>query len=244
MKAWAVALLLVSLGLPGALPARADKDTGHDLLESGRQAYAAGRFAEAGTLLAAAAAARPDAAEAGLYLDAATAWRLAGDPGQATLWLLRAWRADPADAGVRKAMDAVGLPPPDVRLVLSGRLPPAAVWWTALAANALFWLGLAGLGLTGRPVARRVVVPAACLLVWLWIEAGWTSLGPFVAPRAVVLIETAARSAPEAEAEPLFVLQPGTLVDLGPRRGGYRLADAGQDRLGWIGHESLAPVTP
>ena len=244
MKAWTAALLLASVGLLAALPARAGKDTDHDPAESGRQAYAAGRFAEAGTLFAAAAAARPDAADAGLCLDAATAWRLAGDPGRATLWLLRAWRADPADAGVRKAMDAAGLPPPDVRLALSGRLPPATVWWTALTANALFWLGLAGLGLTGRPAARRVVVPAACLLVWLWIEAGWTSLGPFLAPRAVVLVETSVRSAPEAEAEPLFVLPPGTLIGLGPQRGGYRLADAGQDRLGWIGHESLAPATP
>jgi len=240
MKIW----LFLVLVLLAAMPASGRADRAGALLETGRQAYAAGRFAEAAGALAAAAETGLDTAQAGLCLDVATAWRLAGDPGRAALWLYRAHRADPADGRVARGLAAAGLAAPDEPLLLYGRLSPRLLWWTALAANALFWLGLAGFRLAGRPIPRPLAAVAAVLLVWLWAEAAWTALGPALVPKAVVLAETPARSAPEAAAEELFVLPPGMLVSPGPKRGGYRRVDAGNDRLGWIANDSLAPVGP
>jgi len=77
--------------------------------------------------------------------------------------------------------------------------------------------------------------------VWLAVEAGWLTLTPILAPRAVVAVETTARCAPEVLGEALFVLPPGTIVRLGPARDGFVQIDAGNDRLGWVDRDNLVP---
>jgi hypothetical protein len=232
-----LALVLV-LVATGTAPAT----VGQPLLDMGREAYATGRFAEAANSFE--GVANQEAGSAALYLDTATAWRLAGDPGRAALWLCRAGRAAPGDAAVQKALAAAGLPRPAPGLVLGNRLSPRAIWSAALAANAVFWLSLALARLLGRRIPRGLTAMAGAVVLWLWCEAGWLALTPALAPRGVTLVQTPARCAPEDAAESLFTLPPGVPVGLGPVRQGYQRVDAGADRLGWVSRDAVAPVVP
>ncbi|MYL81595.1 hypothetical protein GTA51_00390 [Desulfovibrio aerotolerans] len=213
--------------------------TGGAALAGVREAYAAGQFTEAAKGLEAALANAGKKADVEACLDAATVWRLAGDPGRAALWLYRAERADPGNPQVAKALAAAGLPPFAPGLFLGSRLPGGVVATAALLAAAS--LGLAAL--LGRRVALHLPRSVWCLAwaatLWLAVEAGWLTLTPVLAPRAVVTVETTARCAPELAAEALFVLPPGTIVRLGPARDGFVQIDAGNDKLGWVDRDNL-----
>lgn len=214
------------------------------LADLGRQAYAAGRYAEAAKAFAAAYG--HGAASVAVGLDTATAFRLAGDPGRAALWLYRAARLGPRDPDVRKALAAAGLRPPSSGLLLGTLMGPRTLWLLVLGANALFWLTLAiaRVSTRSRRLPRVFLFVAATFVVWLWCEAGWLELAPALAPRGVILADTPARCAPEPAAEPLFSLPPGEIVRLGPDRQGYRRVDAGGDRLGWIPNEAVTALAP
>ena len=225
---------------PAALaPLLPTLDTGGPALASVREAYAAGQFTEAAKALEATLPTEGKKAGVDACLDAATVWRLAGDPGRAALWLYRAERADPGNARVAKALAAAGLPPFAPGLLLGSRLPGNIVAAAALLAAAS--LGLAAL--LARWVALRLPPSVWCLAwaatLWLAVEAGWLTLTPILVPRAVVTVETTARCAPEQAAETLFVLPPGTIVRLGPARDGFVQIDAGNDRLGWVDRDNL-----
>lgn len=234
LAAVACLLLLVLAAAPGDRASAAD--------ETARRAYAQGRFAEAARAFEETAGGGIPGLDA--CLDTATAWRLAGDPGRAALWLHRAHVAAPGDAAVGKALAAAGLVAPDTGLFLGNRMTPRGLWLAALAANAVFWLGLGLARLVGRRIPRAVTAAAALLAFWLWVEVGWRELTPVLAPRGVVLGETAVRCGPEQDDEPLFTLAPGTLVAIGSGRPGARRVDAGGDRIGWVSPDAIAPVVP
>jgi len=220
--------------LPAALaPPLATLEGGDPALAGAREAYAAGRFAEAAEGLDAALAGHWRHAGTQACLDAATAWRLAGAPGRTALWLYRAELSDPGDARVLRALAAAGLPRFAPGLRLGNRLPPGVVQAAALLAAA----GLVLAALIGRRFAlrlpRSVWLLAGTAALWLALEAGWLALAPILAPRAVATAETTVRCAPEAGAETLFVLPPGTMVRLGRQRDGFVRIDAGYDALGW-----------
>ncbi|MFP5257847.1 MAG: hypothetical protein ACLGQH_02370, partial [Acidobacteriota bacterium] len=91
---------------------------------------------------------------------------------------------------------------------------------------------------------RGVWLLAGACALWLAAEAGWLTLAPQLAPRAVVTAETPARSAPEAAAEALFDLKPGSLVRFGPVRDGFVRVDAGHDALGWAVRDAITAPLP
>lgn len=236
-----IATFLFLLGLTAAAQGQPAADA-RALLDTGRQAYAAGRYAEAGKDFEAAAG--HGVLSIALCLDAATAWRLAGEPGRAALWLYRAARQQPGDATVQNALAAAGLRPPRTGLFLGNVLAPRLLWYVVLGANALFWLSLGLARILGRRLPRAGLLVAATIVVGLWCEVGWLELTPILVPEGVVLADTPARSAPEPTAEPLFSLPPGEIVGLGLTRQGYRRVDAGGDRLGWISSETVTALVP
>ncbi|MHC1790105.1 BatD family protein [Solidesulfovibrio sp.] len=213
-------------------------------LAAARAAYAAGQFAAAAQAFETALAAAPGRAGPAVCLDVAASWRLAGDPGRAALWLYRAELADPGDARVVRALAAAGLLRLEPGLWLGNRLPPGLVIATALAGLAA--LALLAVLFRNRPARLpwSVWLLAAVTAGWLAAEAGWLVLGPRLAPRAVVTARAAARCAPEAAAETLFALRPGTLVRLGPTRDGFVRVDAGNDALGWVARDSFVTRLP
>ncbi|EHJ47672.1 hypothetical protein DFW101_1664 [Solidesulfovibrio carbinoliphilus subsp. oakridgensis] len=242
-RVWLVAVAVAWLwaGLAGAVWAAGSGET---LLAAGRQAYAAGRYAEAATAFAEAAAADPGRADAALCLDAAMAWRLAGQTGRAAYWLYRGQRVAPADPEVKKALAAAGLTPLPAGLPLGARVAPRLLWLAALAANAVFWLSLACSRLLARPLPRPAVALGAALVFWLWCEAAWPPVAARLAPHGVVLAEVPARSAPEPGAEALFPLPAGTLVGLGPHRGGFVRVMTASGRAGWAARDRIATLLP
>jgi len=242
------ALFWLALGLWAALfAATARAGDGRRQVAVARQAYAAGEYAGAQQAFAAAVQADPALATVGLCLDAATAARLAGEPGRAAVWLYRATLRAPQDAQVRKAMAAAGL---DAGTLFTGAWTPlgwlaARQWWAvALVANAVFWLALAGARLAARPVPRRVALGAGALVLCCWLGAGWVALAPRAWPRGVVLGETPAQSAPEAGAEAVGRFAPGTLARLGPERGGHTLAVAVGGLAGWVSRDAVVTLVP
>lgn len=242
------ALFWLALGLWAALfAATARAGDGRRQVAAARQAYAAGEYAGAQQAFAAAIQAEPALLTAGLCLDAATAARLAGEPGRAAVWLYRATLRAPQDAQVRKALAAAGL---DAGALFAGAWTPlgwltARQWWAvALAANAVFWLALAGARLAARPVPRRAALGAGALVFCCWFGAGWVALVPRVWPQGVVLGETPALSAPEAGAEAVERYAPGTLARLGPVRDGQALAVAAGGLAGWVPRDAIVTLVP
>ncbi|KHK00862.1 BatD family protein [Desulfovibrio sp. TomC] len=206
--------------------------------------YASGRFAEAATGFEASLKAGCDGAALAVCLDAATSWRLAGEPGRAALWLYRAGLAQPGDGTIVKAQTAAGLPPLSPGLLLGNRLPRRTMLAAGgMAAGLLVLLLLAAW--RWRPLLPRGAwLMAGILAGWLALEAGWLALAPALAPRGVATTEVAALSAPEAGAETLFTLPPGALVRLGPRRNGFVRVDAGNDALGWVVRDTAVTRLP
>lgn len=208
---------------------------GEDLgsrLDTGRKAYAAGRFVAAAASLD--AAYRDGARNATVCLAAARAWDQAGNKGRAVLWLVRAHGLAPDNREAGKALDAVGARLPGPTLLLGSRLSPRGLVWLALAGNGLFWLGLALVRRVRRSLASRFVLVAGVLAGWLWLEAAVALLGPQRWPVGVVLGDTPVLCAPEAGAEVLFRLPAGQVVTLGPTRDGFRRITVPPDRLGWL----------
>lgn len=243
-----VALFWLALGLWAAFfAATARAGDGRQLVAAARQAYAAGDYAGATQGFAAAARANPGLATAGLCLDAATAARLAGEPGRAAAWLYRAALDAPRDGVVRKALAAAGL---DAGALFAGAWTPlgwltARQWWAAaLVANAVFWLALAGARLASRRVARRAALGAGALVLCCWLGAGWSALAPRDWPRGVVLGETPAQSAPEAGAEAVGRIAPGSLARLGPGRGGQVLVAVAGGLAGWVPRDVIVTLVP
>uniref|UniRef100_I2Q5R0 SH3 domain-containing protein n=1 Tax=Desulfovibrio sp. U5L TaxID=596152 RepID=I2Q5R0_9BACT len=245
-RAWLVALAVAWLwaGVVGAAWAAGAAGPGETLLAAGRQAYAAGRYAEAATAFAEAAAAEPGRADAALCLDAAMAWRLAGQTGRAAYWLYRGQAVAPADPEVKKALAAAGLTPLSAGLPLGALVAPRLLWLAALAANAVFWLSQACSRLLARPLPRPAVALGAALVLWLWCEAAWPAVASRLAPRGVVLAEVPAQSAPEAGAEALFSLPAGALVELGPHRGGFVRVMTASGGTGWAVRDRIAILLP
>lgn len=245
-RTWLIVAAVVWLWAGGAGPvwAAGPAGSGETLLDAGRQAYAAGRYAEAATAFAEAAAADPGLADADLCLDAAMAWRLAGEAGQAAYWLYRAEGVAPADPAVKKAQAAAGLPPLPAGLPLGRLFPPRFLWLAALAANAAFWLALAGSRLLARSLPRPALVLGALCVCWLWCEAAWPALVSRLAPRGVVLVASPARSAPEPGAEAVFSLPPGTLVALGSGRQGFVRIMTASGEAGWAVRDRIVVLPP
>ncbi|WP_300161111.1 hypothetical protein [Solidesulfovibrio sp.] len=242
-----LAVLCLSFGIFAALPPGRAAALEADPVAAARRAYASGDFAGAARAFEETAATRPALATVGLCLDAATAARLAGEPGRAAWWLCRAVLRAPGDAGARKALAAAGL---DAGALFSGPWTPlgwlpARWWWdAALAANAVFWLALALGRRRARPVPRRPAAWAGGFVLCLWLAAGYASLVPLARPRGVTLAAVEAASAPEAGAEAVGRFAPGSLVALGPRRAG-RLLVVGPDGLaGWVPRDAVATMVP
>lgn len=238
----------LALGLWAALfAATARAGDGRQQVAAARQAYAAGEYAGAQQAFAAAARADPALATAGLCLDAATAARLAGEPGRAAAWLYRAALDAPRDGAVRKALAAAGL---DAGALFAGAWTPlgwlAARQWRAVAlvANAVFWLALAAARLAALPVPRRAALGAGALVLCCWLGAGWIALAPRAWPRGVVPGETPAQSAPEAGAEAVGRIAPGTLARLGPGRGGQALVVVAGGLAGWVPRDAIVTLVP
>lgn len=237
-----VACWCCAIGLYLAAPA-----TAGSLEEAARQEYAAGRYAAAATAFAAAAGTDPGLADVAWCLDAATASRLADDPGRAAWWLYRARRIAPGNTVVAAALTAAGLPVTAADLPVVPWLSPGTLWWLALVANAGFWAGLAGLRLFRVRVSPWAIRVAGAVVTGLWLGIGWTALAPVFFPKAVVLRVTQAASAPETAAQTLFPLAPGTVVSVGAAREGWRRVvtePPGERRAGWVAHDALATFPP
>jgi hypothetical protein len=212
------------------------------LIQTAREQWAAGRFAAAGDSLE--AAYRAGAQNAAVCLAAAQAWRRADDKGRLVLWLARANRLEPENREAKKALDAAGATLSGPTLVLTRSLSPRGLAWLVLAANTAWWFGLALARLAGWRTPRRVALATGVLVGWLWLEAGAGPLYRHFRPQGVVLADTAARCAPEAEAEILFSLPAGLVVDLGPSRDGYRQVMADGERVGWLPTAGLEGIAP
>lgn len=235
-----VAVWLCSLG--AALAA----GTGQEALHAARRDYEAGRYAAAAAAFDAAATADPGLVDVALCLDAATASRLGGDPGRAAWWLFRARRLDPDDTAVAAALAAAGLDATAVDAPLARLVASRRLWPLVLTANALFWLALAGLRLLRARPGRPAVIVAALLVGLLWLAPGWRALSPVLFPRAVVVRAASAASAPEAGAETLFRLAPGTVVVPGPLRDGFvrvTTRAGGTVRTGWVERNTVAALS-
>lgn len=227
------------LAVPGA--------GGPALVEQGRRAYGAGDFAAAASAFTQAVTAAPGLATASLCLDAATASRLAGQPGRAVWWLYQGALAAPADAALGKALAAAGA---DRQTLFAGMWRPVGwldgrtQWVIVLWANAAFWLVLAGARLLSRPLPRGTVRAAGALVAALWLAVLWTAFVPTLCPRGVVLSGGPARSAPEPEAEAVGELPAGSLVRLGPKRGGDVRVETADGLAGWVARDTVATFLP
>jgi hypothetical protein len=235
-RALLVAALCLSLCGP-ALAGSADV-----LVQTAREQAQAGQDATAGASLE--AAYQAGARNADLCLAAARLWRRAGEKGRLVLWLARAHRLEPGNQEARKALDAAGVELPGPDLLLGRTLPPRGLVWLALAANTVWWLGLAVARLRDRRPARSAVLLGGLVVGWLWLEAALPAVYRISRPHGVVLSDTAARCAPESEAEVLFSLPAGQMVALGPSRDGQRQVTAGGDRVGWLPSAALAALDP
>lgn len=236
--------LLALLSTPG--PARA-AGQGPALVRAARQAYAAGDFAGASRDFVRAFAAEPGLATTVFCLDAATAGRLAGDPGRAAFWLYQAALAAPHDGETARALAAAGLEAGSLftgSWTVAGLVPARRLWLVALWANADFWLALAGARLLGRRFPSSALAAAGLGLALLWLAVGWGSLAEARWPRGVVLGREPAVSAPEdgAEAVPGFAV--GELVRVGERRGGRVLVRGEDGRAGWLSRDAIAILRP
>ncbi len=240
-------LLALACGLGRAESAGEAAGEGRALALAARQAYGTGDFAAAAEAFARAHAVAPNLASAAFCLDAALAARLAGQPGRAAFWLRRAGLAAPGDPETTAALAAAGFDAGDVFAgpwFLSGWLPARSLWLTALWANACFWLSLAAGRLFGRPVPRPAALAAGLAVTLLWLAVGWAGLVGEWWPRAVVLGEVPAASAPEDGAEPLGRFAAGELVAVGGERSGRLLVRAPDGRAGWIPREAAAVLRP
>jgi hypothetical protein len=220
---------------------------GPALVRAARQAYAAGDFVGASRDFVRAFEADPGLATTGFCLDAATAGRLAGDPGRAAFWLYQAALAAPHDGETARALAAAGLEAGALftgSWTVAGLVPVARLWLVVLWANACFWLLLTGARLLGRRLSPSVATAAGLVLALLWLTVGWGTFAGAQAPRGVVLGREPAISAPEdgAEAVPGFAV--GELVAVGERRGGRVLVRGGDGRAGWLPRDAIAILRP
>jgi len=237
---------IISLALLGASAVRGGESSPDPaaLFYQARQAYDAGRFADAAAEYQKMPAAGYDGRE--IRFNLANALFRAGRPGAAIAQYRRAQYFAPGDpdtranlAFARQATGAATHDPARVHRWL--RRISRAAWRTA--ARAVWWLGALAVIAALLDPRRRVGAarPAACWLAALAVcGAGWGSwawLDRY--PEAVVTgSEQIARFAPMPDAAPHFRLPTGSLVEW---RGGN--ADWAQVRLGaqtgWVPADAL-----
>lgn len=192
-----------------------------------------------------------------LMFNVGTAASLAGDHGEAVLWLKRAERVAPMNAEVRanlgaardRAATGYKVAPDESLLgqltVLEFVGAPVRFWGAAAGLAGMWVLAFWRLASGGwRPSGWAV---GACALV------GVVCAGSLV-PRelrlrdrseAVVLMETTGRAGPDAvayEAKPSTALKAGTEVRVVEVRGGWTLVELGDGVRSWVEGEAVGRV--
>jgi tetratricopeptide (TPR) repeat protein len=191
-------------------------------------------------------------ASAALMYNIGSASLLAGEHGDAVLWLKRAARLAPNDgdilANLASAREKVGS-------ALSVRAKDSLLEQLTIIefvpASARFWIAAAGLGGMWTLALWRVwTVPGGSwrpsrLAVAAFGAAGVLAAGSLVpremrlreASEAVVMNETTGRAGPDAgayEAKPASPLKAGTEVRVVEERGGWVLVDLGDGTTTWV----------
>jgi len=232
-------LLLFCLGFaPSALAAGPE-----ETFLQGLAAYREGRFDAAAASFESLAAA--GLRSSALCYDIGAAWLKQNDLGRAILWYERALQLSPADPDLRFNLDYArgqlkDAYEPDDSVVSAifffwkDILSRRSIQYAALAANALFWLGL-----LYRRWRRGTPAAAVCGLGLLGLVLFMpTALHQQLAEdasRAVVLAPLApVRSGLSEDATELFVLHAGSVARVEERRPGYARIRFGKDKIGWI----------
>lgn len=186
----------------------------------------------------------------GALYDLGNAYLRDGEPGLAILQYERARLLAPVDPAIAHnlalAREAAGVSaPPSSPLEQVAARWPARRWMLAgFLALALFVLGCLGLGVLRRgrgAVAGATVVSglvaAACALA-LWV-------GTLGVHRAVVLESAVtARVSPFEEADPLFELHEGEILEATGSHEDHVHVVLPDGRTGWVPASALAPIVP
>jgi tetratricopeptide (TPR) repeat protein len=221
--------------------------------------YQAGRFdvAAAGYETLASAGLR----NAALYYNIGNAWLKQNDLGRAVLWYERGLLLAPNDPDLRFNLDYARTQlkdayEPDESALASALffwkdlLSRRAVQYAALAANALFWLGLiwlrlrSGKGPAGLNGAVKLLCGIALLGLALFAPTAlFQQYEECAEPRAVVLVpEAAVRSGLSDEATALFTLHAGSVARVEEKRPGYARIRFGKDKIGWIKESQIERI--
>lgn len=218
--------------------------------------YQAGRFdiAAAGFETLASTGLRNSA----LFYNLGNSWLKQNDLGRAVLWYERGLALAPNDPDLRFNLDYARTQLKDAHEPEESALAGALFFWkellsrravqyAALAANALFWLGLIWLRL--RPAgpengALKLLCGAALLCLALVAPTAlYQQYERCADPKAVVLApEAAVRSGLSDEATALFVLHAGSIARVEEKRPGYARIRFGKDKIGWIKESQIERI--
>jgi len=236
-----------------ALAGRAEDDaaTASAYLD-GVQAYNHGDFSRAVERFEAAAAG--DAQNGLLFYNLGNAHLKQGDVGRAILWYERARRLMPGDPDLafnlqlarEQAVDKAGSEPGALARVLffwRQALPPAALQWLALAANAAFWLSLGGLVFRRARPLKALCGAALALMLLTMPSVAYDFYDTSLNPKAVVLAESLpVRSGRSDTATELFTLHAGAMVRLEAITDGYARLRLEDGKTGWAKAEGVAQL--
>jgi hypothetical protein len=189
-----------------------------------------------------------------LYYDLGNSYLKKGTLGPAILWYERAAELIPDDPDlqfnlsyarslVKDENEETPSPVWHVLFFWKDLFSLAALQWTGIVLNALFWL-LLGL----KRVFRKAFVRRACYAVLLCSllvlgTAGWRMVEKACCPLAVILpAEVPVRSGFSPESTTLFVLHGGTKVAVEKRREGFLQIQFAKDKIGWIPKEAAGLI--
>ncbi len=219
---------------------------------------ARGEFGAAAETYRAAVEAGTDSAD--LFYNAGTAALKAGDLGQASLWLERAWRRAPDDPDIvfnlARARERVG-----GALGSAARLPRPGAWllrwptrhWQivglSLLTLALLLTALRALLGNGQALLRALLLGCSLPLLVAGLLAGWAAGGRAeLAGRGDAVLlgqgEVAAREAPAATAPAVFPVHPGQPLQIVERRSDFVRAQLLNGLEGWLPATRVAEVEP
>jgi hypothetical protein len=191
----------------------------------------------------------PSAYSAPALYDLGNFYARAGRPAMAVLNYERARILAPTDPDIENNLSLVRE---------SVGLPALHVGWLSrhdrLAnPNALYWIGVLGLAITGASLLlRRSGSKFRALLAGGAVLGGLMmalSLGDAIATAPtlyeyVVMAATPARTSPTSAVEPLFTAPLADVVQVRAEHQGFALIRDMQGREGWVARSDLAPVIP
>lgn len=229
----------LSAGTAGLLLIAAALGSDTVLAQSGRpdplSLYAQGSLRAAAEGFAQRAAAEPGVAAHWYNLGAA--WYRLGDDARAAAAWFTAARLEPRDPTIRRALRLV--PAPDPASARRTRALPLTPDELALVAGLLWFSGWTVILL--RPDALRG--GAAFLLASAVVGAGaGLAAREQARPLAIVLQPTELRRSPHHRAPGITPLEPGAAVRPLRREGSWTLAEAPDERLGWLPMGTLSVI--